>query len=173
VAIVDIGLPDMDGIETAARIRERQPATRIILISGVIDQAAFQRGLKAGVLGFAVKSLPLEHVVRMIRDVHAGAFCCCPELTGMLGNWADAAPIPRALAALSSREREILSVLAEGASVKQAAVRLGITYKSADHLKQRVMKKLDLHDRVELVKFAMREGLCGKSTAPETEPMCW
>src|SRR5262245_14173714 len=82
VAVVDLGLPQMDGIETAARIRQSHPATRIILISGLLDAASVRRGLKAGILGFALKTDGAQRLARMVREVHAGEFCCGPDVVG-------------------------------------------------------------------------------------------
>jgi len=80
VAIVDVWLPGMDGVEVAERIREISPQTRIILVSGCFDDAAINRGIELGVDGIITKTDPPTEFANFIREVHRGEFCCSPTV---------------------------------------------------------------------------------------------
>lgn len=163
VAIVDIRLPGVDGLEVTEKLRTIAPSARVILISGDFTQSTIERGIRAGVHGFALKTESPARMAAFVQQVSRGEHCCSGELEEQLHPGPEGFRIPAdqrpGVASLSAREREMLIALASGASLKQAATTLGITYKSADYLKQSVMKKLHIHDRVELARFAVREGL--------------
>src|SRR5262245_33625896 len=157
IAIIELSLPDIDGIELASRMHAREPDVRMMLISAAIDRATIERGLAAGILGFATKSSPLARLAEMIRQVYAVKFSCSTEWRPLAGSeLPERADTVSAMSGLSPKEREIFVHLAEGASLKEAAKLMRLSYKSADHLKQSLMRKLDIHDRVELAKFAIR-----------------
>lgn len=163
VAIIDVRLPPSDGITLAEQIREAVPETRVLLISGWFESYTIERGLKAGVSGFIEKTEFLQKLSTFVREVSRGGFCCSQSVWEYIERSEEGYRlIPSAASvvlSLSSKEREMLECLAQGASLKQAARLIGVTYKSADHLKQNVMKKLNVHDRVELVRLAIREGI--------------
>lgn len=163
VCLLDVRLPDVDGLEVAERLREVAPAMRVILISGEFGLAAIERAVRAGVNGIVLKTELPQRLAIFVRDVFRGEYRCSRQLEEWLQPGPEGFQIASGscpvLTNLSAREREMLVALANGASLKQAASTLGVTYKSADHLKQSVMKKLRIHDRVELARFAVREGL--------------
>lgn len=163
VAIVDIRLPDVDGIDVAEQLRAMAPGMRCILISGDFSTSAFERGIRAGAHAFVLKTDSPQQLANVVRNVFGGQFCCSANLEPQLQPAPDGFKITfehgAGFSSLSAREREMLIALANGASLKQAAISLGITYKTADYVKQTVMKKLRIHDRVELARFAVREGL--------------
>lgn len=163
VAIIDVRLPPSDGITLAEQLREAAPETRVLLISGWFEPYTIERGLRAGVSGFIEKTEFLQKLSTFVREVSQGGFCCSQSVWKHIERSEEGYRlIPgtgSVVAALSGKEREMLECLAQGASLKQAARLIGVTYKSADHLKQNVMKKLDVHDRVELVRLAIREGI--------------
>lgn len=163
VAIVDVRLPPTDGISLAEELRTAVPDTRVLLISGWFESYTIERGLKAGVRGFIEKTEFPHALAAFVREVSRGGFCCSQSVRDQIEQIDDGYRLARgpgaSLAELSIREREMLECIAQGASLKQAARLIGVTYKAADHLKQSVMKKLDVHDRVELVRLAIREGL--------------
>ncbi len=169
VAIIDVRLPPTDGIALAEQLREAVPETRVLLISGWFESYTIDRGLKAGVCGFIEKTEFLQKLSTFVREVSRGGFCCSQSVWEHIerseNGYRLAPGAVSVVATLSTKEREMLELLAQGASLKQAARLIGVTYKSADHIKQNVMRKLDVHDRVELVKFAIREGVI-----TETQP---
>lgn len=163
VAIVDIRLPDADGIDLAEQLRVLAPDIRIVLISGDFSVSTFERGVHARAQAFVLKTESPQKLADFVRAVFRGEHCCSASLESQLQPAADGFKIAfehgAGLGSLSAREREMLIALANGASLKQASISLGITYKTADYVKQAVMKKLRIHDRVELARFAVREGL--------------
>lgn len=162
VAIIDVRLPPSDGITLAEQLREVAPETRVLLISGWFEPYTIERGLKAGVSGFIEKTEFLQRLSTFVREVSQGGFCCSQSVWEHIersdGGYRLIPSAASRVAMLTPKEREMFDCLAQGASLKDAARLIGVTYKSADHIKQSVMKKLDLHDRVELVRFAIREG---------------
>jgi DNA-binding NarL/FixJ family response regulator len=163
VAVIDVRLPPTDGIALTQELREVAPETRVLLISGWFETITIERGLKAGVCGFIEKTEFPQQLPAFVRGVSQGEFCCSPTIRELIepfrGGYRLAPVAGTSVANLSKKERVMLEALARGASLKQAAREIGVTYKSADHIKQSVMKKLDVHDRVELVRLAIREGL--------------
>jgi DNA-binding NarL/FixJ family response regulator len=156
VAVVDVLLPDTNGLEVAARARDVWPQTQVIITSGDLSVATMSRGTQLGVAGYFHKSGAIERLAILIR-----------ETAGVVDPAADHAEAGRVregaphggLDALTPREHELLALLANGVTLKQAAAHLGVSYKSADHAKQSLMRKLDIHNRVDLVRFAIREHL--------------
>lgn len=162
VAIIDVRLPPSDGITLAEQLREVAPEIRVLLISGWFENHLIERGLNAGVRGFIEKTEFPQQLAAFVREVSRGGFCCSQAVRDQIEPAGDGYRLIRKagteLASLSERERVMLECIAQGASLKQAAKLIGVTYKSADHIKQNVMRKLDVHDRVELVRRAIREG---------------
>lgn len=174
VAIIDVRLPPSDGITLAEQMREAVPETRILLISGWFEPYTIDRGLKAGVSGFIEKTEFLQKLATFVREVSRGGFCCSKSVLEYIERSDEgyrlapgAAP---AITSLSDKERAMFEYLARGASLKEAAQMIGVSYKSADHIKQSVMRKLDVHDRIELVRRAIREGVINESTPALTLP---
>jgi DNA-binding NarL/FixJ family response regulator len=153
VAIVDVQLPDIDGLEVTARARDSSPATRIIITSGDLSIATMSRASQLGVAGFFHKSGAVERLALLIRSVyHEG-----PDESDSL-----TVPDPQTTAgldALTPKEHELLMLVANGVSLKQTAERMGITHSSADRLERVVMLKLGVDNRVDLIGFAVREQL--------------
>src|SRR5262249_34079989 len=146
VAVVDVRLPDVDGLDVAEQLLRRSPAPRVILITGDFTIAALKRGVQLGVQGFVLKTESPQQMADIVRHVYRGEYRCSSRLEAQLqpgpAGFQPTFGQGAGLSALSQREREMLIALANGASLKQAATALGLTYKSADYLKQSVMKKL-------------------------------
>ncbi|MGQ0636275.1 MAG: response regulator transcription factor [Planctomycetaceae bacterium] len=163
VAIIDVRLPDCDGLDLAEQFRRLAPDLRVIMISGDFARSAIERGVQAGVRGFSLKTESPLQLAEFVRRVMRGEYCCSSQLEEQLRpgpqGFGIAQEPGRGLSLLSERERDMLVELANGSSLKQASINMGLSYKSADYLKQNIMKKLEIHDRVELARFAVREGL--------------
>lgn len=163
VALLDIHLPGSDGFEIAVRLREESPETRVIFLSSTFDNAAIELALDLEVSGFLLKTEPPQVIAESILGAMSGKRCFSRAIQNLLEPVGEGFQLSgrkgAKIAVLTSEERRMLVELAEGHALKQIAGRLKLSYKAADHLKARVMKKLDVHDRVELTRLAIREGV--------------
>jgi DNA-binding NarL/FixJ family response regulator len=162
VVVMDIGLPDLNGIEAARQITLQNPAVKVIALSMHSDGRYVTEMLKAGASGYLLKDSAFEELARAIRTVTAGKIYLSPAVTSTvvkdyLGRHPGVHPVLSP--SLTAREREVLQLIAEGKSTKEIADQLQISSKTADTHRQRVMKKLKLHTVAELTKYAIREGL--------------
>jgi DNA-binding NarL/FixJ family response regulator len=162
VVVMDIGLPDLNGIEAARQITSQNPGIKVIALSMHSDGRYVTEMLKAGASGYLLKDSAFEELARAIRAVTAGKIYLSPAVTSTvvrdyLGRHPGARPVLSP--SLTAREREVLQLVAEGKSTKEIAGQLQISSKTADTHRQRVMKKLKLHTVAELTKYAIREGL--------------
>jgi len=162
VAILDIGMPDLNGIEAARRIKAANPQTKIIGLSMHADRRFIAEMLRAGASGYLLKDCAFEELSRAIRAVIAGDAYLSPKIAGTviedyLSELATGTPMPAGI--LSAREREVLQLIAEGKSTKRIAFELEVSVKTIETHRQNIMKKLDVHSVAELTKYAVREGL--------------
>ena len=160
VAIVDISLPGIDGAQTTRLIKQLSPHVKIIALS-VHEDRSFMRDLfEAGASGYVVKRAPLGELVHAIRTVVANGVYVDPRLAGSLvSNFvqADSAATSRVVK-LTERESNVLRRVAEGYSNKEIAAELNLSIKTVETYKTRAMEKLGLRDRVEIVRFAVKQG---------------
>ncbi|MGQ0635635.1 MAG: response regulator [Planctomycetaceae bacterium] len=147
VAAIDVWLPDMDGFDATKRLRAISPDTRVIIISGDVTAAMRARISHLGVEGFFQKSEPLERLAGLIR---------ASARAGGEGGRGTVAPT-RSVESLTLEEHELLSLLGSGESLKRVARRLAISSRAVDELKQTLMHKLGIDDRVELAHFALQQ----------------
>jgi two-component system NarL family response regulator len=157
VVLLDIGLPDIDGIAVMQGLRSRHPATRVIALS-IHDEPRYVEGMiGAGASGYMLKSATVDELRQAIRTVARGDTYLSPGLRS-----AASAPDTRArqaVSALGRRERQVLSLLAEGKHSAEIAGELGISVGTVDVHRRNIMRKLNLHTIAELTKFAVRKGL--------------
>ncbi len=163
VVVMDIDMPGMVCFEAARTIRAACPQTRTVFLSAFSNDAYIEQALSVEAAGYLTKSEPPEAVIRAVRAIRAGQRCFSADVEARIilaPNGLQLAPRGRARAySLSNRELEILRYVARGLSRKQIAQ---ITHRSVKTVKvhcANIMKKLDIHDRVELARFAIREGL--------------
>ncbi len=163
LVLMDIDMPGISCFDAVQIIRSRSPQTKFILVTAYEHDEHLEQALRVKVNGFVLKSEGLASLAAAIRDVAAGRIHYSPEVMSRLvvqDNQIRLDKPPKSrLATLSPRERELLRVLAKGLSLKEAASVLGISYKTADKQKASLMAKLDIHDRVELARYAIREGM--------------
>lgn len=163
VALVDIAMPDLNGIEATRRIREAAPATRVIVLSMHSAPGHVLRAFQAGALGYLLKESAGSEVVEAIRAVHAGRRYLCREISGSVVDALLArAAGPEAedpLGRLTAREREILQLAAEGQSNLQIAEALGLSPRTVESHRAHLMEKLGLPNLAALVRFAIQHGL--------------
>ena len=153
VVLLDVSLPDMDGIAVAQILRQRHPEMRVIALS-VHDESHYVRGmLEAGVQGYVHKSAAIHELREAICTVMRGETYVSPPLRIATRSTADAA------VRLGRREREVLALLAEGQRSSEIARQLGISAATVEVHRRNIMRKLDLHSIAELTKYALRHGL--------------
>lgn len=163
VVLMDIGLPDMSGIEAAREIKRRHPQVAVVALTIHEDEEYFFRMLEAGASGYVPKRAAPEELLTAIQAAAAGEVYLYPSLAKLLvGDYLSQEPPgrgARALDGLTAREQEVLTQLAEGASNAVIGERLGISPKTVARHRENLMRKLNLHSRAELVKYAIRKGI--------------
>ncbi len=162
VIIMDISMPNLNGVEATRLILEENPDIRVIALSVHLDKHFVTQMLKAGASGYVLKSCLFKEVLRAIQTVSAGGHYLSPKITDVVLNdykYYMATANKSAEVRLSSRERQVIQLLTEGMSTKKIALRLHISPKTADANRRQIMDKLDIHSIAELTKFAIREGL--------------
>jgi DNA-binding NarL/FixJ family response regulator len=160
IVLIDHSMPLLNGTEATRLIRERSANTRVIILSMHSDQVHVLRALQAGASGYVVKRSAAKEVVNAIRAVHRGRRYLSEELVDLvLSHVADKAAAENPLDRLSSRERQVLQLLAEGRSVAEIAGVLSLSVKTVETYRARMMEKLDIHDLAALVKFAIQHGI--------------
>jgi DNA-binding NarL/FixJ family response regulator len=160
VVLIDHAMPVLNGAEAAHLIRERSPGTRVIILSMYSDAVHVLGSLQAGATGYVVKKSASREVVEAIRAVHAGKRYLSRELAeGVIDQVVHKTPTVDPLERLSSRERQVLQMLAEGHAVADIATRLSLSPKTVETYRARMMEKLEIRDFATLVKFAIQHGI--------------
>jgi DNA-binding NarL/FixJ family response regulator len=163
VVVMDVSMPDLNGIEATTQIIESLPETRVIALSMHSDKRFVMGMLRAGASGYLLKDCASQELANAILQVATGKKYLSPEITGVvLGDilqGGSPGEVATATSQLSPREREVLQLIAEGWSTKQAASHLYVSVKTIETHRRQIMKKLDLHSIADLTKYAIREGL--------------
>jgi len=163
IVLMDIGLPDISGIEAAAEIKRLRPETAIVALTIHEDEEYFFKMLAAGASGYVPKRAAPEELLTALRAAATGEVYLYPSLAKLLVTdylAQDSAARPaEALDGLTDREREVLAHLADGASNGEIAETLSISPKTVARHRENIMRKLGLHSRTELVKYAIRKGI--------------
>jgi two-component system, NarL family, response regulator NreC len=163
VAVMDIAMPNLSGIEAAQRINAALPNLAVVILSMHSDEGYVLRALKAGAKGYILKDSAEGDLIEAIRAVHQGKTFFSPEITQMLV--ADHVREIRARGAedrydlLTAREREILQLLAERKSAKEIAASLHLSPYTVETHRRNLQEKLNLHSQAELILYAVRKGL--------------
>jgi len=152
VAIVDLRLPGVGGLEAIAAMRRLDAAARIIVLTSYGGDSELQQAVDAGALGVLLKGASGQEVVQAVRQVHRGQPCIAPEVAECLREW-------KSLPALTAREIEVLRLVAEGLRNQQVADRLGVSPNTVKIHVNRILEKLGAQDRTEAVTRALRRGL--------------
>jgi DNA-binding NarL/FixJ family response regulator len=157
VIILDIGMPEINGVEATRRIAENCPECHVLILSMHKDPVYVRESLRAGAKGYLLKDSIDEDLLRAIRAVAAGDGFLSPEVSRTVLE--DYQQTVDPFDSLTAREREVLQLLAEGKVAKEIATALDVSVFTVDAHRGRILKKLDLRSSTELVKFAMRKGL--------------
>jgi two-component system NarL family response regulator len=162
VAVLDLFLGNDSGLEVAELIREVSPGTQVIVLTANESGAEMVTGLARGVRAWLPKTVDVEHLVRVIRGVHAGEAWLAPRLLGrVLGDLVQRskAPEPDAFVGLTRRERDVLHCMVDGLSRAETAERLHMSLNTVRTHTQHLSAKLGAHSTLELVALARRNGL--------------
>jgi len=163
LVLMDLAMPDLNGIDATRQILQANPKVKIIALSMHTDSRMVDRILRAGAAGYLLKESAFEDLTQAILTIMKGGTYLSPmiarDVVENLRKTPPAAGHRSRLLALSEREREVLQMLAEGCTIKVIAGKLFISAKTVETHRTKVMEKLHLHSIAELTKFAVREGL--------------
>ena len=162
VAVLDIAMPEMNGIEATRRITRDDPEIKVLALSMHSARRFVTEALSAGAKGYLLKDCAAEELVRAIRTVAANETYLSPKVAGLIvKDYLKHSPESTLSdeSCLTNREREILQLIAEGESTKEIAFKIGVSIKTVETHRQQIMKKLNLHSVAELTRYAIREGL--------------
>ena len=158
VAVLDFSMPLLNGRDAAREILRLCPRAKAILLTMHTDDHYVLEALQVGVKGYVVKSQAAGDLVRAINEVQRGMTYLSPGISQtVVQAFLSKAELPRD--PLTSREREVLQLVAEGKSTKEIAQLLAISFKTAESHRTRIMKKTDIHETAGLVRYAVRRGL--------------
>lgn len=161
VILMDIGMPGLDGLAATRQIKENHPRTRILILTQHENKEYVLPALKLGASGYVLKRAEGDELLTAIRAVHAGGTFLDPAVAGVLADNARrvAGGSTDPFDALSEREREVLTLLAQGKTYQQIAETLYISPKTVDFHRTNLMRKLGLSTRADLTKYAVQRGL--------------
>jgi DNA-binding NarL/FixJ family response regulator len=161
VVVMDVSMPDLNGIDATRQIVSRRPKTKVIALSMHSDRQFVAEMFRAGASGYLLKDSAFEDLASAIRTVARNETYIAPRISGFSledDNFAQAGE-PLVLPRLTDREREVLQLMAEGKGTKEIAAELGLSAKTIETHRQHLMDKLDIYSIAELTKLAIREGL--------------
>jgi DNA-binding NarL/FixJ family response regulator len=160
VILMDIGMPGMSSFEATRQIRKERPEVRVMFLSMYDDEDYLAECVEIGANGYILKDSPAEQLINAIREVHRGGSYLSPRLLTKLVDGfrsGHGAPLQPRFGTLTKREREILKLLAEGKSVKEIASEFDLSVKTVEAHKFNLMRKLDIHNKAQLVQYAIQK----------------
>jgi DNA-binding NarL/FixJ family response regulator len=166
VIVMDIAMPLLNGLEATRQIRKAIPGARVLILSAHSDDAYVDQAIAFGAVGFLLKQTSSHDLSGAIREAHKGNTFFSPSVARRLKNQKSPArgqPLRKQMACLSSREVEVLQLIAEGEPNKQVAGELGISIKTVEKHRQNLMQKLHIHDVAGLTRYAIGAGIIESS----------
>lgn len=162
VVLMDLQMPGSSGLDATRRIRERNPAVRVVVLTSDCSRESVQTALRLGVSGYLLKENAPDDLLRAVRSAMEGRIYLCPEVTaGMVDDYLRSVPVAQESdeGRLTERETQLLRLLAEGKRSKEIATVLGVETKTVEVYRSRLMKKLGCSSAVELARYAIRHGI--------------
>jgi len=168
VVVMDIAMPQLNGLEAARQVMEALPATRIIMLSAHSDDAYVEQATAAGAVGYLIKQTSSHDLCKAIREVQKGHTFFSPSIDKHLKHQYEKLAKQDGLskkrsAGLSAREAEVLQLIAEGKANKETAAELNISIKTVEKHRQHLMEKLNIHDTAGLTRYAIASGIIESS----------
>ncbi len=168
VVLMDIAMPLLNGLEATRHVLKALPATKVLILSAHSDDAYVQSASDSGAVGFLLKQTSAQDVCRAIREVHQGKTFFSSTISRRLDRLHAQSlnhngPLKKKMARLTSREMEVLQLIAEGKANKETAAELGIGIKTVEKHRQHLMEKLDIHDTAGLTRHAIAAGIIESS----------
>jgi len=162
IAVLDVAMPDLNGMEATRQILRQAPKVKVLALSMHSDRRFILGMIEAGASGYLLKDCAYEELVTALRAVAGGGIYLSPRIAGLvvkerLKSQSD--PAAASAASLTAKEREVVQLIAEGHSTKEIADILGVSVKTVETHRQRVQTKLNCRSVADLTKFALREGL--------------
>jgi len=160
IALLDITMPDMNGLEATRRIVTDVPGVRVLILTMHEEEAFFFEALRAGAAGYVLKGAGSDELVNAIRAVYEGGVYLPPKLAGgLVRDYLKRSPQPPLEDPLTPREREVLTLIAQGLTNREIAERLALSINTVKTHRLHIYQKLDLHNRAGLIEYALRRGL--------------
>ena len=166
VVVMDIAMPQLNGLEACRQMRKAVPDSRILILSAHADDAYVERAIKNGAAGFLLKQTSGNNLARAVRDIQAGKQVFSASILKRYRSQRSptSANLPHGrLAHLTTREMEVLQLIAEGKANKQTAALLKISIKTVEKHRTHLMQKLDIHDTASLTRYAISAGIIESS----------
>jgi len=166
--VIDIAMPHLNGLDAVGRLRSLEVKTRALILSMYADETLVRQALRNGAKGYLLKRAVTEELLLAVRAVSRGDTFLCPEVAGPVLNGLVDAPLRirdlGPLDQLTSREREVLQLVAEGHTNRAIATHLHLSEKTVEKHRGHLMAKLSVHDTAALVRFAIKHGLVALDT---------
>ena len=161
VVVLDLSMPRLGGVEVVRRLRELLPATRVLVLTMHQEDEYVLQAVRAGASGYLVKDSAASELLAALRSLHAGRGHFGPQAARALAEQLQQPErtLDDPYGRLTTREREVFHLIAEGMTTKEIARRLGISTKTAENHRGHVLEKLDMRNTAELVRYALRKGL--------------
>jgi DNA-binding NarL/FixJ family response regulator len=168
VVLMDIAMPLLNGLEATRQVLKALPATKVLMLSAHSDDAYVKNATESGAVGFLLKQTSAHDVCRAIREVQKGNTFFSPSISKCRDRLHPqstdrAGQVSKKVAQLTSREMEVLQLIAEGKANKETAAELGIGMKTVEKHREHLMQKLDIHDTAGLTRYAIGAGIIESS----------
>lgn len=161
VVVLDISLPDYDGLDGLAELRRHFPTLRVVMLSMHPEERYALSALRAGALGYVSKAMAATELMEAVRRAAQGASYLGPRISELLAREASCPPPRPAHHSLTAREGEIVALIGSGLQIKQVAAELGISISSVNTYRSRIFRKMGLSSNAALIRYALQHGLAG------------